>query len=141
MSSEKNKLRVVLDTNIYISALLFGGLPAELVELARDKKLQLLTSSAILLELARILQTKFKFKRTMVLNVVAEIKRLAEIVNPEIKIDIIKSDPADNKIIECAVIGRADYIVTGDKKHLRPLNHYQNIIIRLPREFIKEAIF
>lgn len=141
MSSGKNNLRIVLDTNVYISALLFGGIPAEIIELAREKKVALVASPPILLEFARVLQEKFKYPRKTALNVVLEIKRISTIVVPDFKVDLIKEDTSDNKIIECALKGEADYIVTGDKKHLRPLNEYKKIKIRLPKEFIKEAKF
>lgn len=139
MTLERNRLTIVLDTNIYLSALLFGGVPAEIIELARKKKINLAVSSPILLELARILQIKFHFQRKTILDVITEIKRISTVVFPQIKIDRIKEDPADNRILECAVSCQASYIVTGDKKHLRKLNSFQGILIRLPQEFIKEA--
>ncbi|MEK7375978.1 MAG: putative toxin-antitoxin system toxin component, PIN family [Candidatus Margulisiibacteriota bacterium] len=138
MTSGKNKPRAVLDTNVYISALLFGGIPAQVIDLAREKKILILTSSNILFELAGVLQDKFKFQRKMILDVIAEIKRYSAVIFVKTKIYSIKEDPADNMILECAVEGKADYIVTGDKKHIRPLNHYKGISIKLPREFIKE---
>lgn len=138
MTLEKNRLIIVLDTNIYISALLFGGVPAEIIELARKKKINLAVSSPILLELARILQIKFHFQRKTILEIISELKRISTVVFPQIKIDRIKEDPPDNRILECAVACHADYIVTGDKKHIRRLHSYQNIPIRLPHEFIKE---
>jgi len=72
------------------------------------------------------------------LDIIAEIKRIAEVIFPEININKIKEDTADNKILECAAACKADYIVTGDKKHIRQLNNFQGISIRLPQEFIKE---
>lgn len=131
------KFSVVFDTNIYISALLFGGIPEELFELARDDKIELTVSSAILLELGRILQDKFHFKRQEILYALHEIRRIATVVVPKTKIDAIKNDPSDNRILECALTGQANYIVTGDKKHLRSLNQFRNIKILLPAEFIK----
>ena len=139
MTSEKNKLKVVLDTNVYISALLFSGVPEEIIGLARAGRIGLLVSPTIMLELGRILQDKFGFSRRETLYAVSGVRRIARIIVPKIKLDIVDKDESDNRILECAEAGGADYIITGDKKHLRPLARYKNIIIRTPSEFIKEA--
>ena len=136
MNSEKNKPRVVLDTNIFISALIFGGVPLQVVELCREKKIHLIVSSPILLELARILQVKFDFNKKMALDVLSEIKRVSTVVSPTAKIEIIHKDRDDNKIVECAVEGLAQYIVSGDS-HLLDLGHYKNIKILTASSFIK----
>jgi putative PIN family toxin of toxin-antitoxin system len=137
MISGVHKLKVVLDTNVYISALLFGGVPEEIIELVRDGEIRLFVSAGILLELARVLEEKFKFPKRVILNVIAEIKRISSVVYPNEKIDAVKNDPMDNQILECAVAAQADILITGDKKHLRPLNRFRGIDIRLPGEFIK----
>ncbi len=139
MASGKNKLKIVLDTNVYVSALLFSGIPDGILELVRESRLELLVSSSILLELGRILRNKFKFPRREVLYALSEIRRIATVVAPKTKVNIVKDDDADNRILECAVDGQADYIITGDKKHLRPLSKYREIKILLPSEFIKEV--
>jgi putative PIN family toxin of toxin-antitoxin system len=131
------KVSVVFDTNIYVSALLFGGIPEEIFELAREKSIELIVSPAILLELGKILQNKFNFKRREILYALQEIRRIAKVVFPKIKLNIIKNDPPDNHILECALAGQANFIVTGDKKHLRVLNQFRNIKILLPAEFIR----
>lgn len=136
MSSEKNSPRVVPDTNVFISALLFGGTPAEIIELGREKKIQILSSSAILLELAKILQAKFRFQRKMILNVVAEINRFSEIVYPKQKLNVIEKDRADNKILECALEGKAKFIISGDS-HILELKNFRGISILSPSEFVK----
>ena len=138
MVSAKNKLKVVLDTNVFISAILFGGIPQQIMESARNGEIELLTSSSILFELASILQGKFKFSRTIALDVISEIKRTSSVIFTKTKLSVIEKDHSDNMILECAVDGFADYIVSGDKKHLRPLNSFKGIKIRLPQEFIKE---
>jgi putative PIN family toxin of toxin-antitoxin system len=137
MVLENPKARIVLDTNIYISALLFSGIPEEILDLAREGKYELIISPSILLELGKILQAKFNFSKKEILFAFSEIKRISKLVIPCSKIDIIKDDPMDNHIIECAVDSGAQYIVTGDKKHLRSLASYRNIKILLPSEFIK----
>lgn len=141
MTSGKNRPKIVLDTNVYVSALLFSGIPEEIIDLVRDSRLELLVSPSILLELGRILREKFDFPRKEIIYALQEIRRIAVVVAPKNRINLIKNDDADNRILECAVEGRADYIVTGDKKHLRSIHHYRGIKILLPSEFIKEAIF
>ncbi|OGC08160.1 putative toxin-antitoxin system toxin component, PIN family [candidate division WOR-1 bacterium RIFOXYD2_FULL_36_8] len=136
MTLEKNKLTVVLDTNVFISALIFGGIPFELFDLCRQGRINLVVSSHILLEFARILQTKFKFSKKMALDVVSEIRRISKIVYPNIKIDIVKQDLSDNKIIECAVEGGAGYLVSGDS-HLLDIKYYKTIKIVSLSEFLK----
>lgn len=138
MPGAKNKIRIVLDSNVYISALLFSGLPDQIIELVQANILELLISPAILLELGKVLQDKFHFGRREVLLTLREIRRIAKIITPRETLNIITADPADNRILECALEGGADYIVTGDKKHLRPLDHWQNIRILLPAEFLGE---
>jgi len=63
-------------------------------------------------------------------------KAAAEIITPKIVIDVIKEDPPDNRILECAVEGRADLIVSGDR-HLRRLKNYQGIPIVRPVDFLR----
>lgn len=139
MSSAKNKpLKIVLDTNVYISALLFSGIPDEILEMAREKEIEIYASPIILLEIGQVLQKKFSFPRKTILNILKEIKRIAKIIQPKEKIDFIKADPADNRVLECALAAKADYIVSGDKKHLRKIEKFQNIPIVLPVEFIKK---
>lgn len=141
MISGKSKPKIVLDTNVYISALLFSGIPEEIMEFVRDGQLELLVSPSILLELSRVLSDKFNFKRIEILYALSEIRRIATIILPDSRVNEIKNDDSDNRILECAIDGQANYIITGDKKHLRPLQKYKSIIILLPSEFIKAVKF
>jgi len=140
MVSERNKLKIVLDTNVYVSALIFSGIPDEIIDLVREDRLELLVSPSILLELGRILREKFNFPRKEVFYALSEIRRIATVVTPNKKVNIVKDDDADNRVLECAIEGRAHYIITGDKKHLRSLGKCQDINILLPSEFIKGVI-
>ena len=72
----------------------------------------------------------------MILNVIAEIKRFSEIVYPKQKLNIIGKDKADNKVLECALEGRAKYIISGDS-HILELKEFRGIAILSPSEFIK----
>ncbi len=130
-------MRVVADTNILISALLFGG-PSEQVFLAGLRgEIQLITSGALLKELERVLKNKFKLDVHFVREVIDEVRNVAEVVEVSSHIDVISHPDEDNRVLECAVDGRADFIVTGDTKHILPLKEYRGIKILSPSEFIR----
>jgi len=120
-------VRIVADTNIYLSAILFGGPPEEIVSLARKGAIQLIVSSSILLELATVLETKFEWHEADVADVIRSIGYCSELVKPEMAIKEI-ADDADNRILECAVEGEADFIVSGDR-HLLELESFRGIRI------------
>ena len=137
MPPAKNK--VVLDTNIYISAIVFSGICEGIIDRAREGYFELLVSPLILLELGRVLQAKFSFSKREALYAISEIRRIAKIIIPKTIINAVKEDDADNRVLECAIEGGADYLVTGDRKHLRVLNSYKGVGILLPSEFIKKT--
>ena len=124
-------MRVVFDTNVFISALIVPGSQGERAFLlARRKRLVLCTSVAILTETARKLREKFDQSDKDVKEALRIISRSAEVVKPEIRVDILKDTP-DNRILECAAAAGADLVVTGDR-HLLSLKRFQEIpIIRL----------
>lgn len=132
------KIAVVLDTNVIISAILFGGIPRKIMELVISGKVELKISNEIIDELAAVLRgKKFQFPEIAVEEVNSELRLLAEVVFPKKRIAVIKSDPADNKIIECAIEARAKYIISGDPDLLN-LGSYETIKILTPRSFVEE---
>ncbi len=134
-SSMKSKLRAVFDTNIYISAIIFGGNPRQCLELARNGEIELFTSKAILLELASKLRVKFLWSDLEIKEVIEGISQFAGIVAPGKKVNLIK-DEADNRFLECAMEAKADYIVSGDKKHLLSLKKFKGIKILSAKDFL-----
>lgn len=132
----RSKSKVVFDTNIYISAILFGGNPKQCLELARAGEFELVTSKPILLELAKKLKDKFFWQDIEVKETIEGILVLTKMVSPKKRIHIIKEEPKDNKILECALEAKADYIVSGDKKHLLSLKTFQNISIISAKQFL-----
>lgn len=130
-------LRIVLDTNVFISALCFpeNSLPSKTLMLALTGKYELCTSSAIILETAKKLEDKFDWESGRIRKLIKLIGRNSKIAEPSTKLEIIKKDPDDNKILECAVESNAHFIVTGDK-HLLELVTYNNINIITPAAFI-----
>jgi putative PIN family toxin of toxin-antitoxin system len=129
-------VRVVADTNVLISALLFGGLSEQIFLAGLRGEIQLITSLPLLKELERILKGKFKFDVHLVNDILDEVKDIMEIVEISSRINVIHPEE-DNRVLECAVDGRAEIIVTGDTKHILPLKEYRGIKILSPVEFTK----
>jgi|SRR5271154_5605178 len=127
--------RVVLDTNVYISALMFGGLPGSLLDLAFLRSFTLITSSPLLEELDEKLRKKFGVTAEDAAFVRARLEYVAEVVKPRETLRVIHEDPDDDRVLECAVEGRADVIVSGDR-HLLKLSKYQDIPIVTVRQFM-----
>ncbi|OFW14466.1 MAG: putative toxin-antitoxin system toxin component, PIN family [Acidobacteria bacterium RIFCSPLOWO2_12_FULL_67_14] len=107
-------LKVTADTNIYISALNFGGKPLQCLELARSERIELAISNAIITEMSRILFNKFSWRREDVRDAVDQILGFTRYVHPHEMIDAVPADPDDNRTLECAVKAGSEIIVSGD---------------------------
>jgi len=124
-------LRIVFDSNVYISALLFKGIPGKILDMAFKNEIILITSGEIITETVRILREKFKWPEH---NIDKFMRRLSDIsvnIRPGIKLNVIKERESDNRVLECAVSGDTSLIVSGDK-HLLKLKKYKNIPIVRP---------
>ena len=137
MAAGSRKLRVVIDTNVFISGLNFGGKPGEVLDLLIKEEMEVLVSPFILSELGSILREKFGWADEQVTRVLSLIEAKAIEVQPEQRISVIKEKDADNRILECAVAGEADYIISGDKRHILPLKEYSGIRILSPDAFLR----
>lgn len=127
-------MRALLDTNVLVSAILFGGLPRQLLEAALIGELDLVTSPALLAELEGILTRKFGFASTMAASIRAELESLSDVVEP-VPLKPVLRDAADDLVLATAVSGATDVIVTGDKE-LLALGSYEGVAIESPRTFI-----
>lgn len=127
-------MKVVLDTNVYISGIVFGGTPRRLLDLAREGRFKVYASTAILLEVAEKLQGKFGWEIEKVEKTIQALGKLTKVVKPVERYEVVKADPSDDKIIECAGESKADYIVTGDK-HLLQLKKWKRVKIVKPSDF------
>ena len=116
-------IRVTADSNIYISALHFGGPPDKFLDLARSGIIELTISDDILAEVARVLRDKFGWSREAVSMAQARIADFTVRVAPTQKLDAVRKDPAHNRILECAVEGKSEYLVTRDH-HLLKLKSF-----------------
>lgn len=133
-------LRIVLDTNIYISALHFkSSLPRKILLLAISGKFQQIVSKELLAEIRGVLTTKFHYDTSHLEVLEALLLESCEVVDPSIRISVVSRDPDDNMILECAVAGKADCIVSGDYD-LVQLKAYKEIPILTAREFLEKYI-
>jgi putative PIN family toxin of toxin-antitoxin system len=130
-------VRVVADTNILVSGLLFGGPPEQVFLSGMRGEIQLLTSLSLLKKFEKVLKEKFQLSPPMVREIVEEVREVAEVVEVSSHIETISYPDEDNRVLECAVDGKADFIVTGDTKHILPLKEYSGIKILSPSEFLK----
>ncbi len=122
-------IAVTADTNIYVSGFEFGGLPRYFIDLAAAGEFRLDISEAILGEILSVLRVKFQWNVDKLLAVEEDIRSYANVVRPTQTLDVIKSDPSDNRILECAVAARSDLLVSGDMRHVLPLGSYADIRI------------
>jgi uncharacterized protein len=132
-------VRVVLDTNAVISALLFSGVSSKLVSLWQNGLITPLLSREVLDEYLRVLSYPiFELSEKEIKELVQEeILPSAEVVKPKRRLHVIQRDPADNKFLECAVAGKAGVIISGDKD-LLSLGRYRKIRIQSPAQFLAD---
>jgi uncharacterized protein len=127
-------IRVVLDSNVYVLALLFGGNPRRLINLAASGAFELFCSDAIRTEVEFVLAVKFHWPRQRVTAATAYLWSLSRFAEPQLTVSDC-SDPDDNRVLECALQARAAYLVTGDR-HLLILHPYRGIAIVTPKQFL-----
>ena len=119
-------MRVVFDSNLLIAALLFPeGRAAAAVENTLDGSDELVLSPPILREIISVLARKFSRDREELSRVAVVLGEMGAIVNPSRRLTVFRDEP-DNGILECAVEGKAEVIVTGDKAMLA-LGEYQGV--------------
>lgn len=107
-------VRVTADSNIYISALLFGGKPLAFLELARAGKINLALSDPIREEVMRVLRDKFQWEEEALDRLGHDLDGFTRRIIYTPTLDVVKNDPDDNRIVECAIAAGSDFIVSGD---------------------------
>jgi len=129
-------MRVVFDSNIFISAFVITGSTAEkaILKILSGED-TLLISKLIIDEVLSVLARKFSYNIEALSHTALFLSEIAELIIPNVKLEIFQ-DKSDNKIMECAVSGRADLIVTGDREMLK-LKMYQAIKIISLREYLE----
>jgi uncharacterized protein len=128
-------VEVTADTNIYVSAFEFAGLPYQLIQAAEDGRVRLSISEPIRQELSRVLQAKFGWSADEVDEAMLQLAGCTELVRPIETLDVIPNDPADNRVLECAVAAGSQFIITGDNDLLR-LGQFRNIRIVKVADFL-----
>ena len=134
-------MKVVLDTNVVVSSFIApASAPAKVLELVSEDQFEILVSEAILEEYASVLkypriQVRHRRSDVEVADIIAGLRTLATIVEPTRRLAVVKEDAEDNKFVECAVEGGAEFIVSGDK-HLLALREYEGIQILSPAAFL-----
>ena len=127
--------RIVLDTNVIVSALVFGGVPRAVLELAEAGQCEFFYSEAIQVEVRRILAEKFDWAPAMLQQVLLTLWSMGELVSPQVAIRAVPDDPDDDRILECALAANASFLISGDR-HLLALRTYKSISIVTPRQFV-----
>jgi putative PIN family toxin of toxin-antitoxin system len=129
--------KVVLDTNVLISAIVFGGKPRDVFTEVLKGRIKLAISKDILDEMEGVLSgKKFQYPKPIIRYIRSALEDLAEFVTPEKRVKVIEDDPNDNRILECALEAKADFIISGDH-HLLELKEYQSIRIITPSDLMK----
>lgn len=127
-------MRIVLDTNVIVSGLNFPGNERLVLELALRGRFELYLSTFILEEAAGVLTRKFDWDEERSSQALSAIGNAGTVIYPRRLSEVIEESHADNRILECAVEASADYLVTGDRRHLLPLEKHQSTrIVNAPR--------
>lgn len=129
---------VVYDTNILISGMVWGGTPYDCIKLAMTDQVEGVTCAEIIDEFGEKLTTKLEYSELRTSRIVTRLLSFLRMVKITNKLEGIIRDPDDDKVIECAVVGGATHIVTGDKRHLLPLKDYQGIHILTAANFLRQ---
>lgn len=132
-------MRVLLDTNVLVSALLFAGTSSELVTLWQRGALTILLSRPILDEYLRVLSyPKFDLSEEEIKGLIQEeLLPYVEVVNPRRRLRVVKRDPSDDKFLECALTGKSRVVISGDKD-LLSIGRYRQIRIQSPAQFLAD---
>ncbi|MBM3236999.1 putative toxin-antitoxin system toxin component, PIN family [Candidatus Poribacteria bacterium] len=137
MKKPRKVIRAVLDANIHLSATFFPkGKPRQVRSLGRRGFFQIIISQPILAEIRKAMNEDFGRSDEMIAKELKKIRKYARIVKPKVKINFITTDTNDNRILECAVKGKSDFIVTGDK-HLLEIGEYDKVKIVTASQFLE----
>lgn len=129
--------RIVLDTNVIISAIMFGGAPRKVFESVLSGKHRAYVSRILLDEIETVLsRPKFGLQVDIIQSIMREFQEIMDLVSPREFLKVISNDPDDDRVLECAVAARAECIVSGDSDLLE-LRRFRNIDILSPMEFLE----
>lgn len=130
------KVKVVIDTNVIISAFGWGGKPEEVFLLAEQGKIHNFITMDILTELARVVSyPQLGLPRPLQRRIIETVFAVSSIVHVREPLRVIDADPDDDRVLECAAAARAAYVISGDK-HLLHLKRFGEIDILSPHDFL-----
>jgi len=132
-------MRVVADTNVLISGFVFTGLPCDFINRGLNGEFHFITSQPLLDELEEKLSLKFKIAPEDVQVIRERLISVSDVIHPMTMLHVIKEDRDDNRVLECAVEGHADFIVSGDR-HLLKLIRYEGIEVLSVRQFLDRKV-
>lgn len=140
-SSKKRARRAVLDANVWVSALLWGGKPAAIVRASEEGKVDIIVSEAIVGEISQVLAYPklakvYQAEGLRHEELIEAVLRVVKFVDVTQKVSVVLEHPADDKFVECALAAGADYIVSGDK-HLLNVGSYRKTRIVSVIEFLQ----
>jgi len=135
------KVKVVFDTNVWVSIFMKKTLGEEFSKILGERNIQIYTSEQILKEISKVLfypkiNELLNLSRVSMKEILQNILKSSILIKPKFKLSVIKEDPEDNKILDCALQSKADFIVSGDK-HLLKLKKFKKTKIITPREFLE----
>ena len=133
--------KMTLDTNILVSATFWTGDSFKIVDKINQKKIVCILSDEIISEYLKVVNSdeiidKVANKSLIISKAAQNVISNSQIINPTVRLNVVKEDAADNKIIECAIAGKSDFIITNDN-HLLKLKEYCGIKIVAPKEFLE----
>jgi putative PIN family toxin of toxin-antitoxin system len=132
----RNRPKVVVDSNVLISGFAFpGGVPYQILQALLRGEIVAVISLFILTEVERNLRDKLRVRENTVRKAMDFLHEHCAVIDPPEKAAVAELTPADNRILDCAVQGRAQYLVTGDKG-IQQLGRYQGINIVSPSDFL-----
>lgn len=123
------------DSNIYISALHFGGVPRQFLNAARSGAFRLAISEPLITEIRGVLREKFLWSHELLDEAIAGLRDFTQLVNPTQALSVVKEDPDDDRVLECAMASGSQFIISGDK-HLLDLVQFEGIRVLKVAEFL-----
>jgi len=134
-------MRIVVDTNVLVSATYWKGDSYKVIRIANERQMTIMMSREITEEYYKVIKSdevteKVEKKNLMAEKIITKVINESVVVEPKDKLFVIKEDPDDDKFLECAVEGDAEYLVSRDK-HLLKLKKYKGIEIIKPEEFLR----
>ena len=116
---------MVIDTNVIVSGLIFTGNERRVLDLARRRRFDIYLSQFIVDETRSVLARKFQLDPSDINTALAILTEIAQVIEPTDMANFVPDQHADNRILDCAAAARADYLVTGDRRHLLPIRRYE----------------